>query len=96
LVAGVLLSLLVTGGIYASLLAGGAVLVLATYGLARGLWPAWAFLTFVALGGVVHALATGPKWWSTVVVNGVLLILLLAPPTRRHARRGRPRFAGWP
>ncbi|HET9674003.1 MAG TPA: hypothetical protein VFP31_04270 [Gaiellaceae bacterium] len=73
---------------------GGAVVVLATVGLMRGLWPAWAFLTVVAVGDLVYALGTGTKWWGTVVLNVVMLSLLLAPTTRRYVRHGRPRFAG--
>jgi hypothetical protein len=96
LIAGSLLLLLVFGGLYTSLVVGGTVLVLATLGLLRGLWPAWAFLTAVGLAGLVHAFATGPKWWSAVALNGAMVILLLAPSTRRHVRRGRPRAAGWP
>ena len=73
-----------------------ALLVLATLGVVRGFWPAWAFLTLIALAHIVHALATGPTWWGTVVLNAAMAVLLLAPSTRRHVRRGRPRIAGWP
>lgn len=89
-VAAALLWLLVVGGIYVSLLAGGAVLVLATFGLARGVRVAWIFLTIVAVADLVYAVATWPAW-GALLVNGALLVLLLAAATRRHVRAG-----GWP
>jgi hypothetical protein len=96
LIAGTLLLLLVTGGIRAEHAFPVAVLILLTLGLVRGFWPAWAFLIALGLASVVHALATGPKWWGTVVLNATMVVLLAAPSTRRYVRRGRPRFVGWP
>ncbi len=100
MIAGALLLLLVSGGIRPEHGAAVALLVLATLALVRGYWPAWAFLTVIGLAGfghgLVHAVGTGPKWWSTVVLNAAMVILLLAPSTRRHMRRRRPRAAGWP
>jgi hypothetical protein len=96
LIAGALFLLLLNGGIRPEHGAGVALLVLATLGVVRGFWPAWAFLVVLGLAHVLHALATGPKWWATVVFNATMLVLLAAPETRRHVRRGRPRIAGWP
>jgi hypothetical protein len=75
---------------------GGALLLaLASLGLAGGIWAAWLFLTVVAVGDILFVLLAWPRWWLFVVaLNGAMLALLLAGPTRRHARRGRPRFAG--
>lgn len=76
------------------MLTGGLALVLASFGLLRGVWLAWLFLTFVATGDLVAALFMWPAWW-TVLVNGIMLALLLSPPTRRYARRGRPCVPAW-
>jgi lysylphosphatidylglycerol synthetase-like protein (DUF2156 family) len=89
-VAAALLWLVVVGGIYVSLLAGAAVLVLATFGFASGVRVAWIFLTIVAVADLVYAVATWPAW-GALLVNGTLLVLLLAAATRRHVRAG-----GWP
>lgn len=65
-------------------------------GLWLRLWLAWFFLTAVAAGDLVAALATWPEWgWLIVLVNGTMLALLLARPTRRYARRGRPHIRDW-
>jgi hypothetical protein len=77
------------------LVAGALVLILATYGLIRGVWLAWAFLTAVAAGNVVIGVLEWPAWPGAsfiVLVNGIMLALLLNWPTWRHARRGRPRL----
>ena len=77
------------------LVGGALVLTLATYGLVRGWWLAWAFLTAVAVGNVVIGILEWPAWpgatWI-VLVNGIMLALLLNWPTWRHMRRGRPRL----
>jgi hypothetical protein len=81
-------------GAHERLVYGGLVLVLASFGLVRGVWLAWLFLTVVAAGDVALALLHWPAWWIAVVlINGTMLALLLARPTRQHAWRGRPRLA---
>jgi hypothetical protein len=89
-VAAALLAIAVREGVEGTLLAGGAVLVLATAGLVLGLRVAWLFLTIVAVGDLVYIVASSPAW-AAMVVNGTLLALLLAGSTRRHARA-----PGWP
>ena len=93
-VATVLVALLVRDASDRGLLIGGPVLVLASFGLVRGIWFAWLFLTAVAAGDLVYAALTWPAWW-TAAISGIMLALLLARPTRRYARRGRPRVGGW-
>jgi hypothetical protein len=90
-VATVLVVLLIADASDPYLLTGGLVLVVASFGLLRGIWLAWLFLTAVAAGDLVYTLFT----WGTVLINGTLLALLLASPTRRYTRRGRPRLRGW-
>jgi hypothetical protein len=84
-----LLSLLLFGRIDGWLFGGGALLLLASYGLVRGIWFAWLFLTVVAAGDLVIAAIRWPAWW-TALVNGAMLLLLVAPSTLRYVRR--PRF----
>lgn len=93
-VATVLVALLVAHGVDRTLLAGGLVLVVASFGLLQGVWFAWLFLTAVAAGDVVVALIRWPAWWP-LLVNATMLALLLSGPTRRYARRGRPRPRRW-
>lgn len=89
-VVAVLVSLLLFGRVDAWLFGGGAVLLLATFGVVRGVWFAWFFLVVVAVGDVLVTLASRSTWWaSSAVVNLALLLLLLAPDTRRHVRRSR-------
>jgi hypothetical protein len=78
----VLVSLLVAQRIDGYLLGGGFLLLLASYGLVRGIWFAWLFLTALTVADLVDAALAWPAWW-TVLVNATLLVLLLAPPTRR-------------
>jgi hypothetical protein len=93
-VATVLVALLVADGIDRTLLTGGLLLVVASFGLLQGIWFAWLFLTIVAAGDLVIALTRGPAWWP-LLVNATMLALLLSGPTRRYARRGRPRLRRW-
>jgi hypothetical protein len=83
LVVAALLFVLVTHGVDGWLIGGGLLLLLASYGLLRGAWIAWLFLTVVAAGDVVVTAAAGPAWLS-LALNLALLVLLLAPSTRRH------------
>jgi hypothetical protein len=93
-VATIIVVSLVHEGAHERLVYGGLMLVLASFGLVRGVWLAWLFLTVVAAGDVALALLQWPAWWIEVVlINGAMLALLLSRPTRRHARRGRPRLA---
>lgn len=92
-IAAVLVALLIADASDRYLLSGGLLLVVASFGLLRGAWLAWLFLTAVAAGDLVYALFTWPAW-GTVLVNATLLALLLAGPTRRYARRGRPGLRG--
>src|SRR5918994_6877644 len=77
------------------LVGGALVLTVATYGLVRGWWLAWAFLTAVSAGNAVVGALEWPAWpgatWI-VLVNGIMLALLLNWPTWRHMQRGRPRL----
>lgn len=84
-----LAALAVAHEIDAWLVGGGLLLLLASYGLVRGIWLAWLLLTVIATGDVVAALLMWPAPW-TLLVNGIMLALLLAGPTRRHAVRWRP------
>jgi hypothetical protein len=76
------------------LVGGALVLTLATYGLVRGWWLAWAFLTAVTAGNMVIGVLEWPALAATwiVLVNGIMLALLFNWPTWRHAQRGRPRL----
>lgn len=89
-VVAVLVDLLVRGRVDGWLFGGGSLLLLASYGLVRGIWFAWAFLTVVAVGDLVIAAIRWPAW-PLALVNGTMLLLLLAPSTWRYVRR-RPRF----
>jgi hypothetical protein len=84
-----LVSLLLFGLVDWWLFGGGALLLLASYGLVRGIWFAWLFLTVVAAGDLVIAAIRWPAW-SMALVNGTMLLLLIAPSTLRYVRR--PRF----
>jgi hypothetical protein len=90
-VATVLVALLIADASDRNLLIGGPLLVVASFGLLRGVWFTWLFLTALAAADLGYALFTWPAWW-TVLVNGTMLALLLSRPTRRYARRGRPRL----
>jgi hypothetical protein len=93
-VATILVVALVHEGLHRRLLGGGLVLILASFGLARGIWLAWLFLAVLATGDIMVALLQWPaSWLVTVSINGTMLVLLLSRPTRRHARRGRPSLA---
>ena len=86
---------LVHEGANQRLVGGALVLLLATYGLVRGVWLSWVFLTAVAAGNAFIGFVRWPAWPQAayiVVINGVMLALLLNWPTWRHARRGRPRL----
>jgi hypothetical protein len=65
-----------------------------TYGLVRGLWPAWVLLLVVAVGDILVGFANWPDRGApaTIALNAFMLALLLAESTRRYARRGRPRI----
>jgi hypothetical protein len=89
-VVSVLVDLLLFGRIDGWLLAGGSLLLLASYGLVRGIWFAWVFLTAVAVGDLVIAVLRWPAL-AMFLVNGTMLVLLVAPSTRRYVRR--PRFS---
>jgi hypothetical protein len=62
-----------------------AILLIATAGLAAGIWFAWLFLVVIEAGNVLVILVEGQPWW-VVVVKLVMLALLLSRPTRRHVR----------
>jgi hypothetical protein len=82
-------------GLSQRLVGGALVLVLATYGLLRGVWLSWAFLTAVAAGNAIVAFFQWPAWPQATyiaLINGVMLALLLNRPSWRHVRRGRPRL----
>jgi hypothetical protein len=81
-----LVVVLLAHGLDGWLVGGGLLLLAASLGLLRGFWPAWVFLTAVAVGDLVSIPFRWPAWWP-LVVNAALLALLLAPPTRRYARR---------
>jgi membrane protein implicated in regulation of membrane protease activity len=68
-----------------------AILLIASAGLAAGIWFAWLFLVVIEVGNLLVILAEGqPWWWSWVaLVKLVMLALLLSRPTRRHLRRPR-------
>lgn len=84
---------LILDGPHERLIAGGLLLLIATFGLVRGVWLAWLFLTALAAGDVIIGVFKWPAWLATwtIVINGIMLALLLTRPTRRYARRGRPR-----
>ena len=87
-VVAVLLGVLLFGEADAWLFGGGAVLLLATLGLMRGLWVAWLALLVVSIGDLLVTAASRPAWWAwSAAVNLRLLLLLLAPDSRRHVRR---------
>lgn len=88
-VVAVLVDLLLFGRIDGWLFGGGLLLLLGSYGLVRGIWFAWLFLTVVAAGDLVIAAIRWPAW-EAALVNGTLLALLVFPSTRRYVRR--PRF----
>jgi membrane protein implicated in regulation of membrane protease activity len=83
---------LVREGPHERLIYGALVLLVASFGLVRGFWLSWLFLTAIAAVGVIRGVFK-PEWpWtSIIVINGIMLALLLARPTRRYAHRGRPR-----
>jgi hypothetical protein len=89
----VLIAVLVAHGVDGWLVGGGSLMLVATFALVRGAWPAWVFLAVVSAGSGIEALVRGWDWWP-VLVNTTLLALLLMPPTWRHARRWRPRVLG--
>ena len=93
-VATVLVALLVAHGVDRTLLTGGLLLVVASFGLLQGVWFAWLLLTVVAAGDLVVALIRWPAW-GPLLVNATMLALLLSGPTRRYAGRGRPRLRRW-
>jgi hypothetical protein len=78
-----LLVILVVHGVDGWLIGGGGLLLLASYGLLRGVWIAWVFLTVVAAGDLAVTAMAGPAWLP-LALNLALLALLLAPSTRRH------------
>jgi len=84
-----LLYVLVTNGVDGWLVGGGALLLLASFGLVRGVWIAWLFLVLVAVGDSIAAAFAGPAWLP-LAVNLTLLVLLVAPSSRRHITP--PRF----
>ena len=96
LVATTIVVSLVREGAHEGLVFGGSVWVLATLGLWRSSWIAWAFLVVVVSAGDVAAMLIRPPSSLYVVcallLHGTLLALLLSRATRRHIRRGRPRF----
>jgi hypothetical protein len=96
LVATILVVSLVREGAHEGLVFGGSVWALATLGLWRSGWIAWLFLVIVvSAGGLAVVLVRWPSSLyvvCAVLLHGTLLALLLSPPTRRHTRRGRPRF----
>jgi membrane protein implicated in regulation of membrane protease activity len=81
-------------GPHQKLIGGGLVLLILTVALVRGVWLSWLALTAIAVGDVIVGVLKWPGWAATsiVVINGIMLALLLTRATRRHARRGRPRF----
>jgi hypothetical protein len=81
----VLIYLLLFGRIDGWLFGGGLLLLLASYGLVRGLWFAWLFLTVVAVGDLVIAAIRWPAL-GAAFVNRTMLLLLVAPSTRRYVR----------
>jgi hypothetical protein len=83
LVVAALLVILVVHGVDGWLVGGGALLLLASYGLVRGFWIAWVLLAVVAVGDVIVTALAGPAWLP-LALNVALLALLLAPSTRRH------------
>ena len=68
--------------------------LLVTYGVVRGLWPAWVFLLVVAAGDILVGVSKWPDRGApvTIALNAFMLALLLAGSTRRYVRRGRPRI----
>ena len=96
LVATILVVSLVREGAHEDLVFGGAVWALATFGLWRSSWIAWLFVVVVvSVGDLAFILIRWPSSLhvaAAVLLHGTLLALLLARPTRRHMRRGRPRF----
>jgi hypothetical protein len=82
-VVAVLLYVLVASGVDGWLVGGGALLLLASYGLVRGVWIAWLFLVVIAVGDSIAAAFAGPAWLP-LAVNLTLLGLLVAPSTLRH------------
>jgi hypothetical protein len=85
-VVAVLVAVFVAHGLDGWLLGGGLLLLVASFGLVRGFWLAWLFLTAVAVADLVSIPFRWPAWWP-LVVNATLFALLVAPPTRRYARR---------
>jgi hypothetical protein len=81
-----LLFLLVSGRVDGWLVGGGSLLLLASYGLLRGVWVAWLFLTVVAIGDVIIAAVRWPAW-GALLINLTLLVLLLWPSTLRFIHR---------
>jgi hypothetical protein len=96
LVMALILVALVREGSQGRWLGGAFLLLLVTFGLLQGVWAAWAFLVFVAVGDIVVGVVRFPDWRaaSIAAVNGLMLILLLARSTRQYAGRGRPRLLG--
>jgi hypothetical protein len=82
----VLVYLLLFGRVDGWLFGGGLLLLLASFGLMRGIWFAWLLLTIVAAGDLVIAAIRWPAW-GAALVNGTLLALLVFPSTLRHVRR---------
>jgi membrane protein implicated in regulation of membrane protease activity len=88
---------LVREGAHARLIYGALALLIASFGLAAGVWLSWLFLTALAAGGVISGVFKWPESPATsiILINGIMLALLLARPTRRYARRGRPWVLRW-
>src|SRR5215210_1177830 len=84
----VLVYLLLFGRVDGWLFGGGLLLLFASYGLVRGIWFAWLFLTVVAVGDLVIAAIEWPAW-GAALVNGTLLALLVCPSTWHWVRRRR-------
>jgi hypothetical protein len=82
----VLVYLLLFGRVDGWLFGGGLLLLLASFGLMRGIWFAWLLLTVVAAGDLVMAAIRWPAW-EAALVNGTLLALLVFPSTLRHVWR---------
>jgi hypothetical protein len=65
---------LVREGAHARLIYGALALLIASFGLAAGVWLSWLFLTALAAGGVIRGVFKWPESPSTsiILINGII------------------------
>jgi hypothetical protein len=83
-----LVAALIDDGADPRIVSGGRFLIVASFGLWRGVWFAWLILTVFEAGNLLVVLVDRPVWWA-VLLKTIMVALLISAPTRLHARRRR-------